>query len=82
VANRSPIRPYGRHINLGAELCDLFSGHASPDIASRHPEPSLPAASIEYLLHAPYTGIDHEVLDPSDVPEQPNDRIVVIDALA
>src|SRR5262245_61347989 len=81
MSNGGRIRTYGRHINPAAELSALFGAHASADVAPRHPEACLPAVSIQHLRDAAHADIDHKVLAPSRVPEQPDDRIMVIEAL-
>src|SRR5215470_11836508 len=81
MSNGGSIRTYGRHINLAAELCGLFGSHASSDVAPRNPEACLPTVSIQYLRYIAHTRIDHEILDPSHVPEQPYDGIMVIETL-
>jgi len=81
MSNGGSIRTYGRHINLAAELCGLLGSHASSDVAPRNPEACLPIVSIQYLRYIAHTRIDHEILDPSHVPEQPYDGIMAIETL-
>jgi hypothetical protein len=81
LGNRGSICAHGRHIYMGAEFGNFLIGHAGTDIAPRHPESCLPAASIEHLGYTAYASVNHEVLASGDVPEQPHDRIVVVETL-
>jgi hypothetical protein len=82
LGNRGSICAHRRHIYMGAEFGHFLVGHASTDIAPRDPESCLPAASIEHLGYTAYASVDHEVLASGNVPEQPYDRIVVVETLA
>src|ERR1700694_2496664 len=81
LGHRGSIGAPRRHIYMGAEFGDFLIGHAGTDIAPRHSESCLPAASIEHLGDTAYARVNHEVLASGDVPEQPHDRIVVVETL-